>query len=1006
MERRSVLVKRVVAVVLVTVASVASSHAQGFGRNKVRYENFDYQVLQTPHFNIYYDAADHEAVVQAGRLAERWYARLSKVLDHTFKERQPIVLYGSHAQFTQTNVISEHLSDGIGGVTEHERGRVVLPFVAGLGETDHVLGHELVHAFQRDILKSAGRPIGTLPLWFIEGMAEYLSVGKIDTNTAMWLRDSVEQNSLPRIDQLEDPAFFPYRYGQALWVYLAKRFGDDVVAKSLKSKARGGAVGVIVAVTGVDAKSLSSAWHEFIRGAVARPKTATDEAAAATVLGGRSSDSRLSVGPTLSPDGQAVAFFSDRSQYSIDMVVADTKTGAIRRRVVRTDGDPHFESLQFIDSAGAWAPDGHRLAMAALSGGAPVLTILDGVTGNVERELPIRDAGQVFSPTWSPDGRQIAFSVLHHGFSDLQVIDLETGTVRSLTSDPFADVHPAWSPDGRTIAFATDRFSSSIETLTFGEFRLAAIDVETGTIRALPGIAGAKNIDPHWTADGSSLYFIADADGTSNVYRLSMADDAIFRITNISTGVSGITGLSPAIAVAGQSNQLAFSVYHHGAYEIHLVDAPDGSPLIPASHPTDVALDGQDDGKPSTDLSVGVSADGVSERTVSGAVIAPTFGLQDGSQFTNKPYRAGLSLDRVVQPYLTAGGGGGGSFLRGGVGLSFGDMLGDHRVETAIQAGKSKDDFAAQVAYVNMRRRWNWGVLSSQIPWITSTSSSSGALGNATITQQEQLLKEIHRSVTGAAYYPFSSAKRLEIGAGVQAISFGEETRTQQFSGLTGRLLNQTSIQGPGAPTVLLGETRAALVYDTAIFGPTSPVLGRRYRFAVAPTVGGLTFTTLTADYRQYWMPVKPFTIAVRLMHLGRYGADANDPRLLPLVWTMRDIVRGYGDFGTGASATSPLGSLGASRIFVANSEVRFPIIDVITGHPHAGALPIEGLVFSDFGRFYTTPVGLPDTASFMRSVGTGARINAAGMIFEFDAVRRFDATRGWSFAFNFRPGF
>src|SRR4029079_101752 len=218
------------------------------------------------------------------RLAERWYARLSQVLDHTFTERQPIVLYASHAQFTQTNVIPGHLGDGIGGVTGHEKGRVVLPFAVGLGETDHVLGHELVHACQRDILKRTGRPISTLPLWFVEGMAEYLSVGKIDTNTAMWLRDSVDQNSLPRLDQLDDPAFFPYRYGQALWVYLAQRFGDDVVAKSLKSKARGGAIGGIVAGTGVDAQSLSAAWHEFIRGAVA-PKAAREPAAAIVAAG-------------------------------------------------------------------------------------------------------------------------------------------------------------------------------------------------------------------------------------------------------------------------------------------------------------------------------------------------------------------------------------------------------------------------------------------------------------------------------------------------------------------------------------------------------------------------------------------------------------------------------------------------------------------------------------------------------------------------------------------------
>ena len=225
--------------------------------------------------------------------------------------------------------------------------------------------------------------------------------------------------------------------------------------------------------------------------------------------------------------------------------------------------------------------------MAALSGGAPVLTILNAASGSVERELPIRHADQVFSPTWSPDGKRIAFSVLHNGFSDLDVIDLDTGAVRPLTSDAFADLHPAWSPDGRTIAFSTDRFSSSLETLTFGEFRLASIDVESGTIRALPGLPGAKHIDPHWSQDGSSLYFIADGDGTNNVYRLALDSGEIFQVTDVSTGVSGITALSPALAVAGRTNQLAFSVYRQGAYEIHIVDATDGSHLPPASAAAD-----------------------------------------------------------------------------------------------------------------------------------------------------------------------------------------------------------------------------------------------------------------------------------------------------------------------------------------------------------------------------------------------------------------------------------
>jgi outer membrane protein assembly factor BamA len=191
-------------------------------------------------------------------------------------------------------------------------------------------------------------------------------------------------------------------------------------------------------------------------------------------------------------------------------------------------------------------------------------------------------------------------------------------------------------------------------------------------------------------------------------------------------------------------------------------------------------------------------------------------------------------------------------------------------------------------------------------------------------------------------------------------------------------------------------------VYDTSIWGPTSPITGKRYRFSASPTFGSLNFTDVTADYRQYWMPVRPFTIAVRVMHLGRYGTDANDPRLLPLIWTVRDVVRGYGDYGLGVTS---FGSLAASQLLVGNGEVRFPLSGLFT-KKRLDALPIEGLVFSDFGRFWGSPARLGTSSQILRSAGAGARVNAAGMIFEFDAVQRFDVQRGWSFSFNFRPGF
>ena len=113
-------------------------------------------------------------------------------------------------------------------MTEGLQRRIVLPIAASLKETDHVLGHELVHAFQYDIL---GQEAGPMPLWFIEGMAEYLSLGPRDTQTAMWLRDAAREDRLPSITDLDNPRYFPYRFGHAFWAYVTGRWGDAVIGQ-------------------------------------------------------------------------------------------------------------------------------------------------------------------------------------------------------------------------------------------------------------------------------------------------------------------------------------------------------------------------------------------------------------------------------------------------------------------------------------------------------------------------------------------------------------------------------------------------------------------------------------------------------------------------------------------------------------------------------------------------------------------------------------------------------
>src|SRR5581483_5664858 len=145
------LMRVLVAGVLAVLLSPPSASAQYFGRNKVQYKQLDFQILKTEHFDIYYYPEERDGIDIAARLAERWHARLERLFEHTLRGRQPLLLYASHADFEQTNAIQGELSEGTGGVTEPLRRRIILPLAGPMADTDHVIGHELVHAFQFDI---------------------------------------------------------------------------------------------------------------------------------------------------------------------------------------------------------------------------------------------------------------------------------------------------------------------------------------------------------------------------------------------------------------------------------------------------------------------------------------------------------------------------------------------------------------------------------------------------------------------------------------------------------------------------------------------------------------------------------------------------------------------------------------------------------------------------------------------------------------------------------------
>jgi len=563
-----------IACFLILLLIPGSAFSQYFGKNKVQYKNFKWNYIQSEHFDVYYSRGGEYLAAFAADEAEAAYNELKEDLRYELGERVPIIIYNSHNDFQQSNVISQYLYEGIVGVTESFKNRVVVPYEGVYSNFRHTIHHELVHALVNDMLYGnslpsliSGQIRIQLPMWLSEGLAEY-EAGGWDTNADMIIRDATIAGLLGGVS--------PYQGGQSILNFIAEKYGEEKIGEIIgKIKLTKDVEKGIRSSIGLDLKELEKQWSLHLKRKYwpdIADRKQPDEFAK-KLSDHKQLRNYFNTSPAISPNGDKIAFLTDRNGYA-DVYLMSAIDGKVIKKLVSGQKSSDFEELHWLAPGISWSPDGKKITLAAKSGNQDALHII--TIKNSENEKYTFDLDGVFDPDWSPDGDKIAFIGTKHGKADIYYVELSTGELHKVTDDYFSDMHPAWSPDGKTIAFASDRRNYTdpdliddeirIQNLDYSQTDIYLVNIDGSNIRRLTFTEYDEG-SPVWSEEGNKIAYTSESNGISNIFMIDVSTREFFPITNIITGCFQLSW-------SKDGSKLVFTSYYEGGYDIYMIKNP------------------------------------------------------------------------------------------------------------------------------------------------------------------------------------------------------------------------------------------------------------------------------------------------------------------------------------------------------------------------------------------------------------------------------------------------
>ena len=941
-----------------------------FGRNKIQYDDFDWQVLKTEHFDVHYypemkDLAEHGAY-----FAEEIYEELENKFNYSLNHRVPLIFYSSNLHFKQTNTFPGFIPDGVGGFYEFLKGRVVIPANGDIHRFRRVVRHELVHVFTFmkafRVLKEYRLPISrNLPLWFTEGLAEYWS-GDPDYQHEMIIRDAVFSNYLVPLESMYriNGSFLMYKQGEAICRFISEEYGEEKLLRLIENSWQSKDFREVIAYTlHEDFDEIAAAWSDWLKDQYypvlegALPPVLSTKPIAIQGFSSKPSYYQFEDGT------RKVFYIGNRTGYTnlyeqeLDSLY---KPIGKEKELVKGERDSRFEAFHFFESKTSVSNDG-KLAFVTKSGESNSLHIYNLETDELEGSLQFKDLIAVYSPSWSPEGDKLVFSsITRSGFNDLYVFDLEKESLERLTDDIYDERNPSWSPDGQYIAFSSDRTSTGER----GAYNLFVFDLNKRKINYITH-GEHHDFSPHWSPDGEHILFTSARKdstgrfGAQDIWAIDFEDESASGFPEVASTeyLPSLLKLAPQHIYAKEArrltsmttaaydpvwtddNNLIFSSFEQLGFTIRSLTGVDS--LL--GNPQSVSL---------SNLAANKSKWKFDRITT-----------DDEVEYV--PYKRKYALDiaqgQVSQnPVL-------GTY--GGALISFSDLMSNDRwFITMYNLGRSRRDFLnsmnvaiTRVQY-NKRANFSYGVF-----------RYGGERYDITDPDADETFPFILETIYGGSFgvsYPISMFKRIELNTS----------------------LSWSDLKFPRNREAFLLSNAVSLVHDNTIYGRNGPVQGWRGNLTAAYTsdiaYSNVSYYTLSADLRYYLRLSEEITFASRAVGRLNQGEEA---RLFILggSWDLRG---------------KRLFSVRGSKMWFTSHELRFPIVNypsiMIPVLAPFGIVNIRGALFFDAahawnGDYYRRQPQI-NAGETLGAAGLGFRMNLFGGI-----VLRYDL--GYSYSDGFR---